>query len=86
MSRFGLHHLLAIFPACFAGAATASPQLERAPAHYLVLRVRAVNLENCSIAEPGCNVGGNCPNPRADNRCGTLRLEARRPACPASRA
>jgi hypothetical protein len=85
MSRSGLH-LLAIFLACFAGAATASPQLDRTPAHYLVLGVRTVNLKNFSIAELGCNVGASCPNPRGDSRCGTLRLEARQPACPASRA
>ena len=63
-SRSALHHLLAIFPACFAGAATASPLLDRTPAHYLVPGARTVNLENVSIAELGCNVGASCPKPR----------------------
>jgi hypothetical protein len=73
LSRFGYLPVARI--ACSAVGATASPRSDRDLPHYLVIGVKAVNLENFSLTAPASNVGVDCPNPGGDRCYGTPRLK-----------
>src|SRR5262245_56151199 len=65
----GLLCVLALIPAL----AGADPTIDRDPAHYFAMGMRATKLKDLYLHAPGCNVGTNCGQPGDLSGCGTLR-------------